>query len=98
MEIQKESLEIPLYCYIVDVDFFVEFQSEKNISRRNYNRSNCNWYFIYFQYVYMSQRFVPEAVNFLLGLLYLASKKDPKKSMYDRIDITSLFLMTESTC
>ena len=27
----------------------------------------------------MSQRFVPEAVNFLLGLLYLASKKDPKK-------------------
>ena len=31
------------------------------------------------EYVYMSQRFVPEAVNFLLGLLYLASKKDPKK-------------------
>jgi len=36
----------------------------------------------------MSQRFVPEAVNFLCGLLYLASKKDPKKSMYDAVNIT----------
>ncbi|CAG2240436.1 NOP14 [Mytilus edulis] len=31
------------------------------------------------EYIYLSRRFVPEAINFLHGLLYLASKKDPNK-------------------
>ena len=34
---------------------------------------------IVFQYVSFSKRFVPEVINFLCGVLFLALQKDPKK-------------------
>ena len=36
----------------------------------------------FLQYVSLSKRFVPEAVNFLCGILFLASKKESRTRKY----------------
>lgn len=44
--------------------------------------NSTNFFFCTLQYVSLSKRFVPECMNFLHGLLFLASNKDSNKCKY----------------